>query len=77
MSELEDKKKGNGGFVAVIILLIGVIGFMAYSLSIKGSELDKAQNQNNRLNADMNGMNQMMSGYLGAVSYTHLRAHET
>jgi len=49
MSELVEKKKGNGGFVAVIILLIGVIGFMAYSLSTKGSELDKAQNQNKRL----------------------------
>ena len=68
MSELVEKKKGNGGFVAVIILLIGVIGFMAYSLSTKGSELDKAQNQNKRLNADMNGMNQMMSGYLGDMT---------
>ena len=68
MSELTEKKKGNGGFVAVIILLIGVIGFMAYSLSTKGSELDKAQNLNKRLNADMNGMNQMMSGYLGEMT---------
>ena len=68
MSELVEKKKGNGGFVAVIILLIGVIGFMAYLLSVRGGELNKAQNQNKRLNADMSGMNQMMSGYLGDMT---------
>ena len=69
MSEIEQsQKKGNGGFVAVILLLLIGLGAIAYFLSSANKQLDLCKNDNHMLNADMEGMNQMMSGYLGTMS---------
>lgn len=69
MSELEQtSKKGNGGFVVVILLLLIGLGVLAYFLSDSNKQLDLCKNDNRVLNADMEGMNEMMSGYLGTMS---------
>lgn len=65
---IESKKKGNGAFVGVIILLLLALATMAYLWSSKNKELNSCQNSNKVLNADMNGMNSMMSGYLGDMT---------
>lgn len=41
---------------------------MAYLWSSKNSQLNTCMNENKQLNADMQGMNEMMSGYLGEMS---------
>jgi len=69
MSEIEEpKKKSNGAFVGIIILLLLGLAVMAYFLSAKNKELNASQNDNKRLQADMEGMNQMMSSYLGTMT---------
>lgn len=66
--ELEEKKKNNGGYIVVIILLLLGLGFMAYLISSKNGELEDCSNANKALQADMNGMNQMLEGYVGEMS---------
>lgn len=69
MSELQEpQKKSNGGYVAVIIILLLLLGAMAYLWSSKNGELNECQNNNKTLNADMQGMNEMMSGYVGGMT---------
>ena len=69
MSEIEQfQKKSNGGFVAVILLLLIGLAALSYFLSSTNKQLDLCKNDNRVLNADMEGMNQMMSGYLGTMS---------
>ena len=69
MSELQEpQKKSNGGYVAVIIILLLLLGGMAYLWSSKNGELNQCQNDNKTLNADMQGMNEMMSGYVGGMT---------
>ncbi|MFT5777161.1 MAG: hypothetical protein ACI837_000092 [Crocinitomicaceae bacterium] len=67
-SDQREKKKGNGAFIAVIILLLLGLGVMAYLWSTKNSELNTCENDNKTLNADMNGMNEMLEGYVGNLS---------
>ena len=64
----EEQKKGNGAFVVIIILLLLLLGAMGYLWSSKNGDLNECQNDNKRLNADMEGMNDMMSGYVGNMS---------
>ena len=66
--EIETQKKGNGAFVAVIIILLLLLGVMGYLWSAKNSQLNECQLENSSLHADMQGMNEMMSGYLGTMS---------
>lgn len=69
MSELQSpKKKSNGGFVAVIILLLLSLGVMAYLWSSKNRQLNQYENDNKLLNTEMRGMNEMMSGYVGGMT---------
>ncbi len=69
MSELpESPKKSNGGYVAVIIILLLLLGVMAYLWSSKNGQLNQCENDNKSLNADMQGMNEMMSGYVGGMT---------
>jgi len=69
MSELENpQKKSNGAFVAIIIILLIALGAMAYLWSSKNSDLNQCMTDNATLNADMDGMNDMMSGYVGDMS---------
>ena len=69
MSELEDpQKKSNGAFVAIIVILLLALGAMAYLWSSKNSDLNKCMTDNAMLNSDMDGMNDMMSGYVGGMT---------
>lgn len=66
--ELEPQKKRNGGFVAITIVLLVLLAVMAYLWSSKNAQLNECETLNKELNADMEGMNSMMSGYLGSMS---------
>lgn len=69
MSEIENpQKKSNGAFVAIIIILLLGLGAMAYLWSSKNSELNQCKTDNALLNSDMDGMNEMMSGYVGGMT---------
>ena len=69
MSELEPTtKKSNGGYVAVIIILLLGLALMAYLWSSKNSALNGCELENKRLHDDMKGMNEMLSGYVGTMS---------
>jgi|TARA_R110000737_G_scaffold353338_1_gene404352 hypothetical protein len=64
----EAPKKSNGGFIAAILLLLLGLGVMAYMWSQKNSQLNDCSNETATLKADMDGMNQMMEGYVGNMS---------
>lgn len=69
MSEVaENQNKNNGALIAVIILLVAVSGVLAYMWSSKNKALNECNNTNATLQADMEGMNQMMSGYVDNMS---------
>jgi cbb3-type cytochrome oxidase maturation protein len=70
MSELNEttEKKGNGAYLAIILLLLIGLGAMAFLWSKKNRELNDCGNENTTLKADMDGMNQMMSGYVDNMS---------
>lgn len=63
-----EKKSGSGAYIAIIILLLLVIGFMVYLLAEKNKEITKRDNDIKVLNTDMNGMNEMLEGYVGNLS---------
>jgi hypothetical protein len=62
------EKKGNGVFLLIILVLLIALGAMAFLWSRKNAELNACTNQNTLLVSDMNGMNDMMSGYVGNMS---------
>ena len=69
MSEIENpQQKSNGAFVAIIIILLLGLGTMAYLWSSKNSDLNQCKTDNALLNSDMEGMNDMMSGYVGGMT---------
>ena len=69
MSEIQsEQKKGNGAFIAIIIILLLGLAAMAYMWSAKNSQLNECSNNNKLLNTDMEGMNEMMSGYVGCMT---------
>ncbi|MGV3631612.1 MAG: hypothetical protein ACO1O6_10405 [Bacteroidota bacterium] len=70
MSESNEtpKRSSNGILLVITIILLGVLAYMAYVISTKNKELNKLANENKELEADMQGMNDMMSGYVGNMS---------
>ncbi|MES2589193.1 MAG: hypothetical protein V4622_09440 [Bacteroidota bacterium] len=69
MTEIQEKsKKGNGIYLVVIFLLFIALAYMAYLISDKNKELNSFKNTNTELEADMQGMNDMMSGYVDNMS---------
>lgn len=66
--EVQPAKKGNGAFAAIIIILLLLLGVMGYMWSSKNTQLSECTVLNEQLNADIEGMNEMMSGYLGSMS---------
>lgn len=69
MSEIEETpKKSNGALIAIILVLIIGIAALAYMWMNKNKELNECSNANATLEADMAGMNQMMSGYVGNMT---------
>lgn len=70
MSELNasTEKKSNGVFIVIILALLVGLAIMAYLWSKKNSQLNDCMNETTLLKSDMEGMNQMMSGYVGNMS---------
>ncbi|MBI2258761.1 MAG: hypothetical protein HYU67_07665 [Flavobacteriia bacterium] len=69
MSEIEKKSnKSNGIYILFIIVLLGALAVMAYMWSNKKKELNSCNNANTELQADMQGMNDMMQSYVGDMS---------
>ena len=69
MSEETVKAKQSGGMYIVVILLIALgIGYLAFKISETNKELGQCANEKTELEADMKGMNEMMSGYVGDMS---------
>jgi hypothetical protein len=69
MSEtIENPKKSNGVFIIIILLLLISLAAMAYKWSNKNADFNACSNENTSLKSDMEGMNQMMSGYVGSMS---------
>jgi hypothetical protein len=69
MSEIQEtQKRSNGAFIAVILLLLVGLGVMAYLWSSKNRQLTECNNTAAGLQADMDGMNEMMSGYTDNMS---------
>lgn len=64
----EPQKKGIGGYIAVIILLLLAMGGMFFWVSSLKGDIAEANKKNEVLEADMNGMNEMLSGYVGNMS---------
>lgn len=64
----EPKKKGTGGYIAVIILLLLGLGGMFFWLSSEKAKTSECGEKNTKLEADMAGMNQMLEGYVGNMS---------
>ena len=69
MNDMANKTgKSNGIYILLIILLLGGLAFMAYMWSGKKKELNDCNNTNTELQADMQGMNDMMESYVGNMS---------
>lgn len=71
MSEIQEttKPKSNGILLLVVIVLLSISAYLAFSLTKKNKELNTCSNANKVLEADINGMNEMMSGYVGNLSH--------
>lgn len=67
MSENQSKSP-NLIYLVVIGLLLVSLGALAYMWSNKRSELNECRNDNIVLKSDMEGMNQMLDGYVGSLS---------
>jgi nitrogen fixation-related uncharacterized protein len=72
MSDIEEfqekEKNNNGAFIAIILILLLGLGALAYLWSAKNTQLNDCANQNTELKSNMDGMNQMMSGYVDNMS---------
>lgn len=64
----ETPKKSNGGFIITILLLLLGLAVLSFLFSKKNSALNNCTNENTALKADMDGMNEMMQGYVGNLS---------
>lgn len=69
MSDETVKTKKSGGiYLVIIILLAAGLGYMAFSISKLNKKLGESEKERMELEADMMGMNDMMSGYVGEMS---------
>jgi hypothetical protein len=74
MSEFEEKPKksnANGIYLLVIIVLLAALAYMAYQISTKNKEINALKNANTELEADMQGMNDMLSSRVADGSMTN------
>ena len=61
-------KKSNGFYLILILFLMGSLAVLSYMWSTKRTELNNCSNENLLLKSDMEGMNQMLEGYVGNIS---------
>ncbi|MDG1330785.1 MAG: hypothetical protein P8P74_00530 [Crocinitomicaceae bacterium] len=64
----EPKKKGTGGYIAVIILLLLALGGMFFWLSSEKAKLQECGEEVSKLAADTMAYNEMLEGYVGNMS---------
>ena len=62
------QKKSNGFYLIIILLLMVLLAILTYMWSTKRTELNNCSNENLLLKSDMEGMNQMLEGYVGNIS---------
>ena len=63
-----EQKKSNGFYLICILLLMVLLAILTYIWSSKRTELNNCSNENLLLKSDMEGMNQMLEGYVGNIS---------
>lgn len=63
-----EKKKGNGGYILIILLLLIGVGAMTYLWSSKVSELNECSETSAKLGAEVEDMNGMLASYTGNMS---------
>jgi len=63
-----EQKKSNGFYLICILLLMVLLAILTYMWSTKRTELNNCSNENLLLKSDMEGMNQMLEGYVGNIS---------
>jgi chromosome segregation ATPase len=68
MSEQQNERSSNGIYLIIILLLLACLAVFAYLYSVKRKELNNCNNDNIILKSDMQGMNEMMQGYVGNMS---------
>jgi hypothetical protein len=69
MSEYQEApSKSNLPFIVISFILLIGIGVMTFLYSRTSGSLDDCTNENKLLLSDMEGMNQMMEGYVGNMS---------
>ncbi|TNE54450.1 MAG: hypothetical protein EP338_07625 [Bacteroidetes bacterium] len=69
MSEEVSKPRKTGGIYLIVILLLAAgVGYLAYRLAGATREINDCASAKQELEADMKGMNDMMSGYVGNMS---------
>lgn len=61
-------KKSNGFYLILILALMVLLAVLTYMWSTKRTELNNCSNENLLLKSDMEGMNQMLDGYVGNIS---------
>ena len=64
----ETPQKSNLPFIVISFILLIGIGVMTFLYSRTSGALDDCSNENKLLLSDMEGMNQMMEGYVGNMS---------
>ncbi|MFN5417713.1 MAG: hypothetical protein ACK5B9_11700 [Flavobacteriia bacterium] len=65
------KKSSSGVLLLVILILLGVLAYMAYLISGKNKELNALSNANKELEADMLAMNGMLASRVESGSMTN------
>ncbi len=61
-------KKSNGFYLILILALMVLLAVLTYMWSTKRTELNNCSNENLLLKSDMQGMNQMLEGYVGNIT---------
>ena len=62
------QKKTNIFYLIFIFLLMVLLAILTYTWSAKRTELNNCTNKNLMLQSDLEGMNQMLEGYVGNIS---------
>jgi len=73
-TEVPQRKNMNTAWIAIILILVVGLIFVGFKWSSTSSELEKMRAENKILKADIEEMNQMMSGVMGSDMTNDLKA---
>ena len=68
MNNPQNERSSNGIYLIIILLLLACLAVFAYLYSVKRKAFNNCNNENIQFKADMQGMNEMMQGYVGNMS---------